>query len=111
VSFEGGDLLLSMDFDHECVAQSARLRFVKTRAHRHRAEIHCTVWHVADAYDTVCEVQESDWVQELLSDSVPEWRDYWVMRHFIIYVDSYGCLEFAAESAVPDDCAKNSGCT
>lgn len=34
---------------------------------------------------------------------VPEWRDYWVMRHFMIYVDSFGCIEVVAESAVLDD--------
>jgi len=108
---EGGDLLLSMDFDDECAAQSACLRFVKARAFRKRAEIYCTAWHVTDTYDTVCEVQESDWVQELRSDSVPEWRDRWVMRHFIIYVDSYGCLEVVAESVVLDDASKNAGGT
>ena len=111
MSFEVGDLLLSMDFDYECATRSARLRFVKPRAFRKRAEIYCTVWHVKDVYDTVCEVQGSDWVQELCADSVPEWRDKWVMRHFMIYVDSYGCLEVVAESVVLDDGSKNSGDT
>jgi hypothetical protein len=34
-----------------------------------------------------------------------------VMRHFIIYVESFGCLEVVAESGMLDDGAKNSGGT
>jgi hypothetical protein len=109
---DGGDLMLSMDFDDEGQRRSACLRFVKQRAFRKRSEIYCTGWHVEDAYDTVCEVQGSDWVKELRAASVPEWRDQWVMRHFIIYVDSFGCLEVVADSAsLDDEGAKNSGGT
>lgn len=97
---DGSDLLLSMEFDHEGEIRSDSLRFVKQRAFRKRAESHCAARHVADSYDTVCEVEESDWIRELRSDSTPRWRDYWVMRHFIIYVDSFGCLEVIAESVV-----------
>ena len=108
---DGGDLLLSMDFDDDGQKRSASVRFVKQRAFRKRSEIYCTGWHVNDAYDTVCEVKGSDWVAELRNDAVPDWRDRWVMRHFMIYVDSFGCLEVVAESAVLDDGAKNSGGT
>jgi len=60
----------------------------------------------------VCEVLESNWVEELRAASVPEWRDYWVMRHFILYLDSVGCFEVIAESAaLEDEGVKNSGDT
>lgn len=108
---DGGELLLSMDFDDEGRKLSASIRFIKQRAFRMRSEIYCTSWHVTDTFDTLCEVQGSDWVQELRSASVPEWRDRWVMRHFIIYVDSFGCLEVVAESASLDEGTKNSGDT
>lgn len=108
---DGGDLLLSMDFDDEGRRRSARLRFVKQRAFRKRSETYCTAWHVTDDYDTVCEVQRSDWVQELRSASVPEWRDQWIMRHFMIYLDGFGCLEVVAELATLDNGARNSGGT
>lgn len=111
LSTEGEDLLLSMEFDDEGKTRSACLRFVKQRAFRKRSETYCTAWHVTDTFDTVCEVQGSDWVQELRSASVPEWRDQWVMRHFMIYVDSFGCIEVVAESVVLDDGAMNSGGT
>ena len=105
-------LLLSLACDHEGRERPSGVLFVKPRAFRKREEIYCTGWHVKDAYDTVCEVKGSDWVTELRNDAVPEWRDYWVMRHFIIYVDSFGCLEVIADSAVLDvESDKNSGGT
>ena len=109
---DGGDLLLSMDFDDDGQKRLASLRFMKQRAFRKRSETYCTGWHVNDIYDTVCEVQGSDWVNELRAASAPEWRDQWVMRHFMIYVDSFGCIEVVAESvALNGDAAKNSGGT
>lgn len=108
---EDRGLLLSLVCDDDGHGRHVGVLFVKPRAFRTRAEIYCTVWHIADAYDTVCEVKESDWVAELRNDAVPDWRDRWVMRHFMIYVDSFGCLEVVAESAVLEDGAKNSGGT
>lgn len=100
---DNGDLLLSMDFDDDGEKRSSALRFVKQRAFRKRAETYCTGLHVKDVYDTVCEVHESEWVAELCNDAAPEWRDHWVMRHFMIYVDGFGCLEVIAESAALDE--------
>jgi hypothetical protein len=111
LSTDGGDLLLWMEFDDEGKTQSVCLRFVKQRAFRKRSETYCTAWHVIDTFDTVCEVQGSDWEQELRSASASEWRNQWVMRHFIIYLDSFGCVEVVAESVVLDDGARNSGGT
>lgn len=98
LSTNGSDLLLSMDFDDDGKRKVARLKFAKQRAFRKRGEIYCTGWHIKDAYDTVCEVKESDWVKELQNDAAPDKRDTWVMRHFMIYVDSFGCLEVVCES-------------
>lgn len=111
LSTDGGDLLLAMDFDDEGATRSARLRFVKQRAFRMRSETYCTAWHVTATFDTVCEVQESDWVLELRSASIPHWRDRWVMRHFIIFVDSFGCLEVVAESVALEDGLRTTGGT
>jgi hypothetical protein len=105
-------LLLSMVCADEGREQPVGVLFVKPRAFRKREEIYCTNWHVKDVYDTVCEIRESNWVAELRSDAVPEWRDHWVLRHFVIYVDSFGCLEVIAESAMLDyNSVKNSGGT
>lgn len=109
---EDRGLVLSLVCDDDGRERQTGVLFVKPRAFRKREEIYCTGWHVKDTYDTVCEVKESDWVAELRNDAVPEWRDRWVMRHFIVYFDSFGCLEVIAESASLDDqSAKNSGGT
>lgn len=92
-------LYLSMICDDDGSACPVSVLFVKPRAFRKRTEVYCKEWHIKDLYDTVCEIGESDWVTELRNDAVPEWRDRWVMRHFMIYVDSFGCLEVIAESA------------
>jgi hypothetical protein len=95
-------LLLSMVCDDDGRNRAFGVLFIKPRAFRKREEIYCTSWHVYAVYDTVCEIRGSDWVDELRAAAVPEWRDYWVMRHFMVYVDSFGCLEIVAESAVLD---------
>lgn len=91
--------MLSMSFDDEGEHRSARLKFFRQRAFRKRSESHCTAWHVKDTYDTLCEVLDSDWVEELQSASAANLGHKWVMHHFMIYVDSFGCLEVIAESA------------
>lgn len=109
---KGADLVLAVQFLIENKKPLFRLRFRKYRAHRMRAECYCTAWHIESVYDTVCEVDNSIWIDELQEDAVPEWRNFWVMRHFMIYVDTFGCLEVIAESAVLDDTVvKNSGGT
>ncbi len=108
---EGADLRLAMDFDDDGRIVSSVVSFVRQRAFRKRSEAYCAAWHVAGTFDTVCEVQDSDWVKELRRDSTLAGRDPWVMRHFIIYVDSFGCLEVVAESVGLDVGVKNSGGT
>lgn len=105
-------LSLSLVCEQDERARQVKVLFVKSRAFRKREEIYCTGWHLKDTYDTICEVKDSDWVAELRGDAVPEWRDRWLLRHFIIYVDSFGCLEVIAEAAsLDDESAKNSGGT
>jgi hypothetical protein len=104
-------LLVSLTCDDDGHERQVSLLFTKPRAFRRRAETYCTLWHVEDPYDTVCEVKPSDWVEELRNDAVPEWRDYWTMRHFIVYLDGFGCLEVVAESASLDDTRMNSAGT
>jgi hypothetical protein len=105
-------LLLSMDCDNDGIVRSVGVLFVKPRAFRKREETYCTEWHVKYVYDTVCEIKESEWIAELRNDAVPEWRDHWVMRHFMVYIDGFGCLEVIAELAMLDGVGvKNLDCT
>ena len=72
--------------------------FRKVRGYRQRAEIHCKESHINDAYDTVVEIRNSDWSTEFLEATPDHQKDIWVLRHFMIYVDSFGCLEVLGES-------------
>lgn len=94
----GGEALLRFEFERDGVAYRGGLRFEKVRAYRFRAEGHCTSWHVKDVYDTLAEVQDSDWVGELLAAEPAETWGRWEIRHFMIYVDSVGCFEIGAAS-------------
>ena len=54
--------------------------------------------HIEGAYDTVVEIEDSGWVSELLVAEPRETWGRWVIRHFMIFIDSAGCFEVAAES-------------
>lgn len=95
---EGGALRLRFQFDREGVLLSSGLVFWKVRAHQWRAESHCTAWHIEGAYDTIVEVEDSPWVAELLMAEPAETWGRWVIRHFMVFLDSVGCFEVAAES-------------
>ncbi|WP_275727456.1 hypothetical protein [Arthrobacter sp. Cr_A7] len=67
------------------------------RAYRFRAERHCTLWHSEDAYDTLVEVERSEWAAELLEAQPSDTRGEWKIRHFLIYISDAGAYEIAAE--------------
>ena len=94
----GSDLLVKLEYDQDGQSVSSQIRFVKQRAFRKRSESLCTSWHIEGVYDNVSEIPDSPWIEELRAAAAPEWRDTWVLRHFIVYIDSFGCLEVAAGS-------------
>lgn len=75
----------------------ASLAFTHVAAFRKRAERCCKSWHI-EAYDTLVEVENSTWLEEIRADTDANWRDHWPMKHFMIYLDSVGCFEVIAES-------------
>jgi hypothetical protein len=97
----GADLALSFEFENDDDARfTAGVEFSGVRAFRKRAEKLCSAWHIEEAYDTVVEVSDSDWVSELKAAADPEWRDHFRMRHFMIYLDSFGALEVVGAEAL-----------
>jgi len=93
---KGAQVTLVAHFKEGQLRRRTELSFSKVRAYRHRAEAHCTAGHIEGAYDTLVEVTDSDWVNELRRDTAERLRDKWVMRHFMIYFDSSGCYEIVA---------------
>jgi hypothetical protein len=76
----------------------AGISFSRVSALRKRAERCCTAWHIDGAYDTLVEVADSTWLSELRADMPEEYQKAWSANHYMIYLDSSGCFEFAAES-------------
>jgi hypothetical protein len=99
VSFDGGDVSLQFSYREGAKGVDGQVLFRKARAFRHRQEIYCTHWHVEHAYDTVVEVEDPQWPDELRRAAPGHQKDQWILKHFMIYVDSFGCLEVIAESA------------
>lgn len=93
----GGDVELRCTYERSGAMFVGGLRFQRVRAYRFRAEGHCTPWHLEDAYDTLVEVEQSEWIGELLAAEPSETWGRWKIRHFLMYIDGAGAYEVAAE--------------
>ena len=95
----GATVELRCTYERHGEMYAGGLTFEVVRAYRFRAEGHCTPWHVEDAYDTLVEVEDSEWVEELRAAERSESGSRWTIRHFLIFIDGSGAYEIAAESA------------
>jgi hypothetical protein len=100
-SFEGDSILcgqvLRFQFYRGAMFVRGGIRFKHVLATRTRAERCCTPEHIK-AYDSLIELENSTWLQELSRDTDPQWRQHWEMHHFMIYLDSAGSFEIVAQS-------------
>jgi len=94
----GADVVLSFLYRNGGQKYQGELVFRKVRATRRRAELHCTVEQIEGTYDTLVEVNPSDWAEEVRADTNSQFQNQWILRHFRIYFDSAGCYEFLADS-------------
>ncbi|WP_375397100.1 hypothetical protein [uncultured Sphingomonas sp.] len=77
------------------------LIFNKVKAKRTRAEGACTKWHIEGAYDTLVEIEESEWINEILAETLisrEKSGEVWELHHYLIYIDGSGCIEVVAAS-------------
>lgn len=75
--------------------------FNNVRAKRTRSDEACTAWHIEGTYDTLVEVGESDWVEQIMQDTAERQRRFdetWALYHYMIYLDGTGCIEVIADS-------------
>lgn len=95
--YEGGDSVLLFDYydenNNDKIFNSG-IVFETTIAHRHSSEK--VTKFISGTYDKLVELKDSEWVKELSIIS-PEWIKYWEVRHYVIYLDSYGLYEFLAK--------------
>jgi hypothetical protein len=104
----GGEIAVEIEHKTGNRADRSQLVFTKPRVYCRRAESHCTEWHIGESYDAVSEVLESEWVDTVRRETAKGWRDTWVMRHFKIYFDGWGCLEVICESFAFEEGSKAS---
>jgi hypothetical protein len=101
--FESGGAYLCgntirFEFYRDGVLYRSGIRFNHLHAVRNRSERCCKVWHIEDAYDTLVEVEGSQWLEEIRADTAERWRNEWETHHYMIYLDSAGCFEVIAAS-------------
>jgi len=98
--FDGAGISPAIRFGYkeDGVAHQGGVVFKNVLAMRKRAERCCKAWHIEGVYDTLVEVEDSQWVEEMRADTTEQWRNKWEMHHYMIYLDSAGCFEVIAES-------------
>ena len=94
---EDGGLIITFAYLNGKSRVRGKLLFLKPRSYRWRAEVHCTAWHIGNSYDAISEVMDSSWAQEIGNDTAKGWKDKWVLRHFKVYLDSWGAFEVLCE--------------
>ena len=92
-----GDVVLRCRYERHGSMFAGGLRFHRVSAYRARSESLCTAWHIEDAYDTLVEVEQSVWLSELRAVAPGGSWGQRKVRHFLIFVDSAGAYEVAAE--------------
>jgi hypothetical protein len=76
----------------------AGIRFCWVSAVRRTSERCSTVWQTKDVYDTLVEVVDSPWIEEVKRQTKKWLLDDREYHHYMIYLDSVGCFEFIADS-------------
>lgn len=72
--------------------------FETVLCHRHSSERFTK--SLMNAYDTLVEIKDSQWLKELKGLNETDYG-FWKLKHFAIYFDGYGLYEFIAKTAEP----------
>ncbi|HEY8749541.1 MAG TPA: hypothetical protein VIM11_16275 [Tepidisphaeraceae bacterium] len=112
-AFESGGAYMLLgtiryNFDRDGVNRRSGIRFKRIKATRTYSESASNAWHIEGAYDTLVEIENSPWVEELQGNTADRQRrigETWEMHHYMIYLDSSGTFEVIAESweALPEE--------
>jgi len=96
---------IRFEYHRDGVRFKSGISFIRMAAMRRRAERCSTAWHIEEAYDTLVQVEESSWADEIRRDTSPDKRDSQRYNHYLIYLDSVGAFEVIADSwlALPEE--------
>lgn len=90
--------VIRFDYFRDGTSYRSGIKFSGVAATRTHGERCCTVWHIEQCYDVLCEVENSVWAEETRSQVPDRYRDDFNARHFMIYLDSAGSFEILADS-------------
>jgi hypothetical protein len=105
-SFESGGAYVLLDtirynYCREGTNYRGGIQFRRIEATKTHSESASTVWHIEGAYDTLVEIEESPWIEQIQADTSDRQRRHgerWELHHYMIYLDSFGTLEVIAQS-------------
>lgn len=92
----GGTAELICTYEHRGEMFVGGLSFRGVRAYRFTTEAFCSEWQVKDAYDTLVEIDQSEWIADLFKSDSSTSRGVEAVKHFLIFVDGSGAYEVAA---------------
>jgi hypothetical protein len=99
---------LRFSYQREGIDYRGGILFNRVYASRKYGEYASTAWQIEAAYDTLIEIENSSWVEELQAEAKDAQRrrdERWEMHHYLIYLDSFGAFEALADSwnALPEE--------
>ncbi len=97
LSFDGADLRIMFRFGRAVSPDAFEVTFERTRSFVYRAEPLCSAQVYEIGYDRVGEINRSDWVAALASFELPH-HESREEHHFVLSVDSWGCIEVVASA-------------
>jgi len=95
LTFDGAGLLVRLVFFADGDERVWEVVFERASSFVYRAEPYCTAWHYKNTYDVVAVVEDSSWAAELEA-TAGDIADSPVGTHFVLTMDSWGCLEVVA---------------
>ena len=94
----GKTVVLRFDYYRDGKSFRSGIRFLEVVATRTLGERCCSVWHIEGCYDSLCNVVNSLWIDEIRNQMADRYKDELDVQHFMIYLDSAGCFEVMASS-------------
>lgn len=94
-------LNLTLEFEYRQQSQDwiGSIGFEEIIAHRFRNEMH-SKGYLSDSYESIAEVEDSPWKQELLAMTPTGIADVKKKRHFAVFLSSNGYVEVIASRFV-----------
>lgn len=97
LSHRNGAILFQLTVDVDGSSEVGILKFLRPRAYRWRAEVHCTGYHVTDCFLSLCKIDDSAWATEIKGQTRDGWKNQWKLEHFIFFVPDFSSFEVLCE--------------